>query len=94
MPERSVIIGSAQGLHARPAKIFVQTAARQPVPVSIRVGDRAPVPANSMLGVLSLGAARGTEVTLSAEGDGAAEVLDELAALLAGDLDAGEPDHA
>ena len=93
MPERTVVIGSAQGLHARPAKIFVQTAARQPVPVSIRVGDRAPVPASSILGVLSLGAAQGTEVILSADGEGAAAVLDELAALLAGDLDAEEPDH-
>ncbi|NEA22718.1 HPr family phosphocarrier protein [Actinomadura bangladeshensis] len=94
MPERSVIIGSAQGLHARPAKIFVHLAAQQPVPVSIRVGDRAPVPASSILGVLSLGASQGTEVTLSADGDGAAEVLDELAGLLARDLDAEEPDHA
>ncbi|MEV4673760.1 MULTISPECIES: HPr family phosphocarrier protein [Actinomadura] len=94
MPERSVVIASAQGLHARPAQIFVHTAARQPVRVSIRVGDRAPVPASSILGVLSLGAARGTEVTLSAEGDGAAAALDELADLLARDLDAEEPDHA
>ncbi|HEY8479517.1 MAG TPA: HPr family phosphocarrier protein [Spirillospora sp.] len=93
MPERTVTIGSAQGLHARPAKIFVHRASQQPVPVSIRVGDRAPVPANSILAVLSLGAGQGTEVTLSAEGDGAEAALDELAELLAGDLDAEEPDH-
>ncbi|TDC64873.1 HPr family phosphocarrier protein [Actinomadura sp. GC306] len=93
MPERKVIIGSAQGLHARPAKIFVQRAAQQPVPVSIRTGDRAPVPASSILGVLSLGAGQGAEVVLSADGDGADAVLDELAALLAGDLDADEPGH-
>lgn len=93
MPERTVVIGSAQGLHARPAKIFVHMAARQPVPVSIRVGDRAAVPASSILGVLSLGAARGTEVILSADGDGADAALDELAGLLAADLDAEEPDH-
>lgn len=93
MPERTVTIASAQGLHARPAKIFVHKAAQQPVPVSIRVGDRAPVPANSILGVLSLGAGQGTEVTLSAEGDGADAALDELAGLLATDLDAEEPDH-
>jgi len=91
VPERSVVIGSAQGLHARPAKIFVRIAAQQPVPVSVRVGDGAPVPASSILGVLSLGAARGTEVTLSADGDGAAEALAELAGLLARDLDAEEP---
>ncbi|MFG2089069.1 MULTISPECIES: HPr family phosphocarrier protein [unclassified Spirillospora] len=94
MPERTVVIGSAQGLHARPAKIFVHTAAQQPVPVTIRVGDRAAVPASSILGVLSLGAARGTEVILSADGDGADTALDELAELLAADLDAEEPGHA
>lgn len=94
MPERTVVIGSAQGLHARPAKIFVHAAARQPVPVSLRVGDRAPVPASSILGVLSLAAAQGTEVVLSAEGEGAAAVLDELAGLLARDLDAEEPERA
>ncbi|TDC55327.1 HPr family phosphocarrier protein [Actinomadura sp. KC345] len=93
MPERTAVIGSAQGLHARPAKIFVHLAAQQPVPVFIRVGDGAPVPASSILGVLSLGAAQGTEVVLSAEGDGAAGALETLAGLLAGDLDAEEPDH-
>ena len=93
MLERTVVIGSAQGLHARPAKIFVHMAAQQPVPVFIRVGDRAPVPASSILGVLSLGAAQGTEVILSADGDEAATALDALAGLLAGDLDAEEPDH-
>ncbi|MBW6439539.1 HPr family phosphocarrier protein [Actinoplanes hulinensis] len=91
MPTRTVTIGSASGLHARPAKIFVEAAAKAPVKVTIRSGDRKPVPARSMLSVLALGAKKGTEVTLEAEGDGADETLDDLAALLAKDLDA---DHA
>ncbi|GGN45372.1 phosphocarrier protein [Actinoplanes campanulatus] len=91
MPTRTVTIGSASGLHARPAKIFVEAAAKAPVKVTIRSGDRKPVPARSMLSVLALGARKGTEVTLEAEGDGADETLDDLAALLAKDLDA---DHA
>ena len=37
---------------------------------------------------MSLGAARGDVVTLSADGDGAEQALDELAALLETDLDA------
>ncbi|KAB2339974.1 HPr family phosphocarrier protein [Actinomadura rudentiformis] len=94
MPERIVTIASAQGLHARPAKIFVEAAARQPVAVSIGAGDRAPVPATSMLSVLALGAAQGTQVILRAEGDQADAALDELADLLSQDLDAeAEPDH-
>ncbi|MEV0665448.1 HPr family phosphocarrier protein [Actinomadura luteofluorescens] len=91
MSERNVVVAAAQGLHARPAQLFVQAAARQPVPVSVRIGDGAPVLASSILGVLSLGVRHGTEVTLSAEGDGAAGALEELAGLLARDLDAEQP---
>ncbi|WP_432967649.1 HPr family phosphocarrier protein [Dactylosporangium sp. CA-233914] len=89
MPTRTVVVGSASGLHARPAALFVAAAAKQPVPVTIRAdGSKRPVPAKSMLGVLSLGAKQGTPVTLEASGDGAEAALDELAALLERDLDA------
>lgn len=87
MPSRTVIVGSASGLHARPAALFVAAAGAQSVPVTIRTGDKKPVPARSMLSVLSLGAKFGTEVTIEAEGDGADAALDELAALLARNLD-------
>ncbi|MFC4585181.1 HPr family phosphocarrier protein [Sphaerisporangium corydalis] len=91
MPEKTVTIASRSGLHARPAKIFVQAAAKQGVPVRLRVGDKPSVPATSMLGVLALGAEQGTAVTLQAEGPGAEEALDALAELLARDLDAEDP---
>jgi phosphocarrier protein len=91
MPSRTVVVGSASGLHARPAALFVAAAAAQPVPVTIATAGRPPVPAASMLSVLSLGAKQGTEVVQSAEGDGAETVLDGLADLLARDLDAEEP---
>ncbi|MDH2427273.1 HPr family phosphocarrier protein [Sphaerisporangium sp. TRM90804] len=94
MPEKTVTIASRSGLHARPAKIFVQAAARQSVPVRIRTGDRPPAPATSILAVLALGAEHGTAVTLEAEGPGADEALDALAALLARDLDTEEPADA
>jgi phosphocarrier protein len=81
-------VGSASGLHARPAALFVAAAGAQPVPVTIRTADKAAVPARSMLSVLSLGAKCGTEVTIEADGDGADAALDDLAALLARDLDA------
>ncbi|MFG3438270.1 HPr family phosphocarrier protein [Nonomuraea sp. NPDC047897] len=86
---RTVTVASASGLHARPAKLFVQEAVRLGVPVRVRAGERT-VPATSMLGVLSLGASRGTEVTLESDAPGAEEALDALAALLARDLDAEE----
>lgn len=90
MPERTVSVGSASGLHARPAALFVAAAAALKVPVTIRTGQKKAVPAKSMLSVLSLGAKHGTEVTLAAEGDGAEAAIDQLAALLVRDLDADD----
>jgi phosphocarrier protein HPr len=90
MSERILTVGSTSGLHARPAKLFVQAATRQPVKVRISAGGRE-VDARSMLAVLSLGVNHGTEVTLSAEGEGADAALDELAGLLGSDLDAEDP---
>ena len=88
MPERTAIVGSAVGLHARPAMVFVQAATAQPVPVEIAKPGGEPVSARSILSVLSLEAHGGDTVVLSAEGEGAQAALDELAALLATDLDA------
>jgi phosphocarrier protein HPr len=90
VPERSVTIASKVGLHARPAAIFVKAASEKPVKVSIvKTGSgTAPVDASSILGVMTLGAECGDEVVLSAEGDGADTALDDLAALLARNLDA------
>lgn len=91
MPERTVTIASRVGLHARPAAIFVKAASEQPVKVSIvKVGSGVdPVDASSILGIMTLGAEFGDDVLLSADGAGADEALDALAALLATDLDAG-----
>ena len=45
MPERRVVIGSKVGLHARPAAMFVQAAAKQPVKVTIAKAGGDPVDA-------------------------------------------------
>jgi phosphocarrier protein HPr len=88
VPKRTVTVGSASGLHARPAKLFVEAATRQPVPVRISVDGKKPASARSLLSVLALGVEHGTEVTIEAEGAEAEQALEELAALLATDLDA------
>ncbi|HEV3497231.1 MAG TPA: HPr family phosphocarrier protein [Actinomycetes bacterium] len=90
MPERRVVIGSKVGLHARPAAMFVQAAAKQPVKVTISKAGGDPVDARSILSVLALDARGGEEVVLAADGDGAEQALDELAALVARDLDSEE----
>jgi len=90
MIERRAVIASTVGLHARPAALFTQAAATSPVPVTIAKGDGEPVDAASILFVLTLGAGHGDEVVLRADGEGAAEALDALVALLEQDLDAPE----
>ncbi len=92
MAERTAIIGSKVGLHARPAAMFVKAASEQPVKVMIKkvTSDAAPVDASSILGIMTLGAEFEDEVVLTADGDGADAALDALAELLAKDLDAEE----
>ncbi|MFI7895399.1 HPr family phosphocarrier protein [Streptomyces sp. CACIS-1.16CA] len=87
MHQQTVVIGSRSGLHARPASLFVKAAARQPVRVTIAREGRDPVDARSMLAVLALAVPYGEAVVLSAEGDGARTAVEELAELLAQDLD-------
>jgi phosphocarrier protein HPr len=87
MPTRVVTVGSRTGLHARPAALFVAAATALPLPITIAKGDGPSRNAKSILAVLSLGAGQGDEVQISAEGDGADACLDELAELLARDLD-------
>ncbi|MGO9902790.1 MAG: HPr family phosphocarrier protein [Solirubrobacteraceae bacterium] len=88
MSQRSVIVGSRVGLHARPASLFVQAAARQPVAITIGKPEGPAVDARSILMVLGLDVRGGQEVLLTAEGDGAEQALEELTSLLASDLDA------
>lgn len=88
MAERHVVVGSTVGLHARPAALFTQAAARQPVPVTISRPGGDPVDARSILMVLTLGVAHGDTVVIQASGDEADSALDELATLLASNLDA------
>ncbi|MFJ9112315.1 HPr family phosphocarrier protein [Streptomyces sp. NPDC102283] len=88
MHQQTVAIASRSGLHARPASLFVKAAARQPVKVTIAREGRDPVDARSMLAVLALAAPHGEIVVLSAEGNGARAAVEELAELLARDLDA------
>lgn len=88
MPQRTVAVGSAQGLHARPATLFVQAATATGLPVTVAAAGKDPVNAGSLLAVMTLGVSHGDEVTIAAEGEGADAALDSLAELLASELDA------
>ena len=87
MPTKTVTVASSVGLHARPASLFAQAAAKVGLPVTLTSAAGKSVNAASILGVLSLGIGHGEEVTLSAEGDGADAALDSLATVLNTDLD-------
>jgi phosphocarrier protein HPr len=88
MPQRRVTVGSKVGLHARPAALFVQAAARQRAKVTIAKDGRPPVDAKSILAVLGLDVRGGEEIILAAEGENAEAALDELAVVVATDHDA------
>lgn len=87
MSERTVTVASSVGLHARPASLFAQAAAKAGVAVTLTSAAGKSVNAASILGVLSLGIGHGETVTLSAEGDGADAALDALVTVLETDLD-------
>lgn len=90
MAEVKVTVGSSVGLHARPAALFVQAAARQTVPVRISKDGTEPVDARSILSVIGLDARGGDEVVLYADGPEADEALRELSEFVAADHDSGK----
>lgn len=85
MPTRSVVVGSAVGLHARPAALISEAAGGLDSDVLIGVPGGDPVDASSALLIMTLGAGKGATVEVS--GDIEADV-DAIAALVEQDLDA------
>ena len=75
---RKVVVINPAGLHARPSLAVSQTVRASKSQVEIR-SPRQTVNAANVLQLLSLGAARGTELVLSAAGPDAEQVLDSLA---------------
>lgn len=73
------------GLHARPAALFVQTAAQFQARIQVRNRTRETpfVDAKSILGIMSLGVAQGHQIEITAEGEDAEEALEALRALVA-----------
>lgn len=69
------------GLHARPAALFVQTAARFRSDIAVTANGKT-VNAKSMMGVLSLGASKGSQVEITADGEDASAALAALKALV------------
>lgn len=80
MLSRNVVVQNQVGLHAKTATLFIQKANEYSAGIWVEKDERR-VNAKSLLGVLSLGITRGTEITLSADGsdaDAALEALEKL----------------
>ncbi len=84
MAERIVEVKLKSGLQARQAALFVQEANRFLSDVFLKKEERQ-VNAKSIMGIMSLAIARGTTVTLIAEGIDEEQALESLAALVEND---------
>jgi len=85
MPTLSVVVGSAIGLHARPAALIAEAAEALDSEVLIGIAGDQPVDASSALLIMTLGAGNGDTVEVS--GDVEADVA-KIAAMVEQDLDA------
>jgi phosphocarrier protein HPr len=83
---RELVIKNQCGIHARPAALFVKTAARFVSDVTIEK-DGVRVSGKSIMGLMTLEASRGTKLKVSAQGPDAAAALDALQALVEGGFD-------
>jgi phosphocarrier protein HPr len=83
MIEKRAEIVNRLGLHARAAAKLVHQASQFQSEVTI-VKDNEEVDGKSILGILLLAAAQGTEITLRCEGSDEEEALTALAGLIAG----------
>ncbi|MDP1853432.1 MAG: HPr family phosphocarrier protein [Candidatus Omnitrophota bacterium] len=81
---KKIVVCNKQGLHARPAALFVQVASRFDCRITV-TKDGEVVNGKSIMGILMLGAAKGSEVVIEAIGDDAEEALLELEKLLVQD---------
>ena len=81
MVSREVKITNAIGLHARPATFFVQKANCYRSAIKVEKDDRS-VSAKSLLGVLSLGIAKGMTIILCADGPDENDALEGLVTLI------------
>ncbi|MFD2829885.1 phosphocarrier protein HPr [Corticicoccus populi] len=77
MEQKSFFITDETGIHARPATILVQTASKFDSDIQLEYNSKK-VNLKSIMGVMSLGVGKDSEVTVYAEGD---DETDALAAI-------------
>ena len=78
---KTVTLTNQVGLHARPATFFIQKANEFKSSIWVERGEKK-VNAKSLLGVLSLGIAKGGQINLLADGEDEVEALAALLRLI------------
>ena len=91
MPSIEIVVNHSEGLHARPAALFVKKASSFPCSVQVRnLSTNSPlVNAKSTLRVLTLGVNKGSTIRIEANGERAEEALDGLQRLILSDFGDG-----
>ncbi|HLI09306.1 MAG TPA: HPr family phosphocarrier protein [Ktedonobacteraceae bacterium] len=79
--EAYLVIKNKVGLHARPARLLVRTAAQFQSQIQLQQGGKS-ANAKSIIGVLKLGAVLGDALVLRAEGEDAEEAVKTLTELV------------
>lgn len=79
---KDLVIENRNGLHARPAALFVKTSSRFRSEVWVEK-DGEKVNGKSIMGLMMLAAGKGSVLRISAEGEDATLVLKELEHLIA-----------
>jgi len=74
---KKLTVKNNQGLHARPAALFVQIANKYDSHISVK-RDKQKVNGKSIMGILMLGAEKGCSITIEAEGHDARSAILEL----------------
>ena len=85
MYSKKTVVINPTGLHARPAGAFVRVAKEYKSRITIAnlfTPEEDSVNAKSIIGVLSLGMGKGTEVEITAEGKDEQAAVDALIALI------------
>jgi phosphocarrier protein HPr len=86
---KTVVIRSSNGLHARPAALFVKAAEKFNCEVTVSAG-KLQVNGKSIVGLMTLGVARGGTLTIAADGDDAGQAVEALETVLQGDIWGGQ----
>ena len=84
--EKVIIIKNKQGLHARPAALFVQIANKFDCEITVSKG-KDKVNGKSIMGIMMLEAGKGSKVTIIANGDDAEQAVKELENLLLSEME-------